>query len=267
MLIIMDEQIWFVSFFSFLLVLSAFEYLWSSESDSSNATQRWPANIGLGFTNSALVALVPAGAVWWAGWALQHHTCLLNWLQPPFWLALVLTFAAYTFAQYGIHRLSHSVPMLWRVHKVHHSDPHLDGTTALRNHPLELLVRAAFMFPWTIAFGFHPVAVALVEAVEIIASIATHTSLQLPQRAEVVLRKVLVTPGVHRLHHSDYQVETDSNFGAVLTIWDRLFGTFLAEPVARDAAFKIGLTDVDPMKAAQFEWLIFLPLPPSRSTP
>lgn len=252
----MDGQAWFFAFWGFLIALGAVEYLRATDPTAAARNVRWPVNVGLGVLNGLLASALPLGAVAAAVWAQGRGVGLLNMLAVPVWVAAVATVLLRTLAQYGFHRLAHAWPPLWSVHRVHHCDGYLDGTTGLRFHPLELVAGALVMVPLSIAMGLSPWALALLETVEIVGGILTHTSLRMPRGAERALRPFVVTPALHRLHHSDHPPETDSNFGAVLVVWDQVFGTYLAESRRPPEAFRAGLDTVAPGDASRLEWLL-----------
>ncbi len=145
---------------------------------------------------------------------------LLNWLAAPWWIAVPVTLLVRSLANYGFHVISHKVPLLWRLHRVHHCDVHLDISSALRTHPIELIVLLVFTLPVVAIFGLSAVALAAYECVEVIANVVTHANIRLPKTAERYAGWRPVTPAVHRLHHSSLQVETDSNYGNVFSFCD-----------------------------------------------
>jgi sterol desaturase/sphingolipid hydroxylase (fatty acid hydroxylase superfamily) len=136
---------------------------------------------------------------------------------------------------------------------------HLDVSSALRTHPLELIASSAFVIPVIIGCGLSPVVLAAYESVEVFVNMLTHANVRVPERVERYARLLLVTPGLHRLHHSAARIETDSNYGNVFSLWDRLFGTFRGEASAPASAFRFGLDDVDREQAGSFGWQLKLP--------
>ena len=202
---------------------------------------RIPSNVALGLINAAIALLLPISTIVAAEWARANGIGLMNVARPPFVLAALATVAARSLAGYVIHRLSHHVPLLWRVHRVHHSDTLLDLSTGLRNHPLEL----AFVAPWlaaaAILLGFEPSVLILYEAAALAFALWDHANLGLPPALDRVLRLLFVTPAMHHVHHSAARAETDSNYGDMFSVWDRLFGSYRA--LGRDEleAMRIGL--------------------------
>tara|TARA_R110002110_G_scaffold415561_1_gene650741 strand:+ start:37809 stop:40136 length:2328 start_codon:yes stop_codon:yes gene_type:complete len=185
---------------------------------------RWLTNLGLMALGGVIVgALFPTGieqiaADMPAGWVSQ-------W-QLPLALEALLVFLLLDGWRYWEHRVFHEVPLLWRTHLVHHSDTHIDITTAERHHPLEAILAVSIAMLLVFAFGFSVQALAVYLFVATLSALFTHSNFDLPERIDRPLRRILVTPSVHALHHSDQQQQTDSNYGTVLTLWDRLFGTY-----------------------------------------
>jgi sterol desaturase/sphingolipid hydroxylase (fatty acid hydroxylase superfamily) len=221
---------------------------------------RWGVNIGLTLLLSAAVALVfPVLAVGAAIAAERSSLGVLNHVSAPAWLTFALAFLAMDLGRYATHVALHRVPWLWRLHRVHHSDMDYDCTTALRFHPLEALLTVGIQIVVVAAIGAPPLAVLAYEAIVAIASLFTHGNVSFAPRTDALLRRFAVTPAMHRIHHSTLHEETDSNFGVVLPWWDRLLGTYRAEPSVPHAAMTIGLADVRDARASRFEWLLASP--------
>lgn len=194
---------------------------------------RWTNNLALVFLDSLLVRLLlPGIAIGAALWAQNAGVGLLNWIEAPFWLAFLAAIVAQDFAIWAQHVAMHKVPILWRLHRVHHADPDFDTTTGLRFHPVEILLSALYKAIVAIALGAPPEAVLVFEILLNAGSLFTHANASLPQALDRAMRHVFVTPDMHRVHHSPDRIETDSNFGFNLAIWDRWFGTY-TEKAAR----------------------------------
>lgn len=194
---------------------------------------RWSANLGLLVTGNVLVSLLlPIGAV---ALAQGQEPRLLGRLDWPPGALIVLTFLLIDLWRYWEHRLYHHFTVLWRLHLVHHSDSAIDFTTAERHHPLESLASTAIMLALVVALGLPAAGIAIYVLVASVISFVTHANLRLPPALERVLSQVVVTPAVHAVHHSALKAETNSNFGAVLTLWDRCFGTW-SDPSRTDIA-------------------------------
>ena len=184
---------------------------------------RWTSNIGLLLIGNVLNAVVmPIGVYAFA----QHQPPgPLTRLELPFATQVLLTFLLLDLWRYWEHRLFHRIPLLWRLHLVHHSDTEIDVTTSERHHPLEFLLGTAVMMALIAALGLPAHAVGLYLLTATVVALYSHANLRLPAGMDRRLRQFIVTPSVHAVHHSDLQRQTDSNYGSVLTVWDRLFGT------------------------------------------
>lgn len=253
------EHVWFLAFWGMIVLLGTIEFLLPQFPDVPDRARRWPTNFGLGVLNGLIASSVPVASIGAAQWATANGIGLLNWIAAPWWLALPCTLLIKSLGQYAFHRLSHAQPPLWRLHRVHHCDVHLDVSSALRTHPLELIANLAFVIPVVVIFGVPPVVLAAYESIEVFANMLTHANLRVPAPAERFARSLFVTPGLHRLHHSAARIETDSNYGNVFSFWDRLFGTFRGEASAPAAAFRFGLGEVDREQAGNFTSQLKLP--------
>lgn len=175
----------------------------------------------------------------------------------PAWLAFAAGLFALDATSYFGHRLQHAIPPLWRLHAIHHSDPELDVTTTFRAHPLAALVDTAFITLAVIAFGIPASAVIAYRWLEVGIQSFAHANIALPAWMSVRVSSILVTPGFHRLHHSPEVIETNSNYGQVLSIWDRLFGT---ARVHGDGPERFGLRVFDAPKFQDLHWLLAQPV-------
>jgi sterol desaturase/sphingolipid hydroxylase (fatty acid hydroxylase superfamily) len=253
------EHAWFLAFWGMIVLFGAIEFLFPHLAGQADRMRRWPTNFGLGILNGLIVSAVPVLSVGAAQWAAGHGVGLLNWLAAPWWLALPCTLLIKSLGQYAFHLCSHRQPLLWRLHRVHHCDVHLDVSSALRTHPLEMIASSVFVIPIVVLCGLPPVVLAAYEAIEVFVNMLTHANLRVPATVERYARSLLVTPGLHRLHHSDFQAETDSNYGNVFSFWDRAFGTYRDETVRPATAFRFGLGDVNRERAGNFESQLSLP--------
>ncbi len=226
-----------------LLLLGEWRWPWRAA-----APRRWLPNLGLGALSFASLLLLP-----WASMTAAAHLAaaqgfgLLHWLAVPLWLALPLSLLALDLALYAQHRALHWGP-LWRLHRVHHLDPMLDLTTGLRFHPFEAIASAFYKSLVVWLLGVPVLAAGLSGLLNLMASLFTHANLRLPAAAEQRLRWLLVTPALHRIHHSTLPAETGSNFGALLWVWDRLFGSARAS-AARGEALVLGVDRHQPQIA------------------
>lgn len=229
-----------------LIFLSAFGLLALAEGiapfrDTARRS-RWPGNLGL-FVLGIIAAriILPLGAVGYAAWLAGTGAGLFNLLQAPGWLAISASVILLDLAIYAQHVLFHRIPTLWRLHRVHHADTEMDATTGLRFHPLEIVVSLGIKLGAITLIGAPPVAVFLFEVLLNAGALFTHANLRLPAGWEVRLRLIVVTPGMHRVHHSRERIDTDSNYGFNLSLWDRLFRTYRPEPAPGEANMVFGL--------------------------
>ena len=203
---------------------------------------RWPGNLGVAAVNAALVrALIPAGGVGVALLAADRDWGVLNRLAMPAWLAIPISVLALDLAIYLQHVLFHAVPALWRVHRVHHADPDFDVTTGARFHPIEIVLSMGLKLAVVAALGIPAVAVLVFEVLLNATSMFNHGNLRLPVGIDRVLRRVLVTPDMHRVHHSILPREADSNFGFNVPWWDRLLGTYRDQPADGHEGMSLGV--------------------------
>jgi len=184
-------------------------------------------NLGLGGLNAALNGLVCVG-LWLAvaHWAEQHRFGLLHWVKFPTWAHLPSAFILLDLWMYGWHRMNHRIPFLWRFHRVHHSDPAMDVTTASRFHVGEITLSCVARLPIIALLGVGLLELVLYETVMFAVVQLHHANIKLPGWLERGLRLIIVTPYMHKVHHSDWQPETDSNYSSLFSFWDRLFRTF-----------------------------------------
>ncbi len=184
-------------------------------------------NLALGILNSVLTGLGFA-AMWWttAQWAQAHGFGLLNWLTLPAWARLAGVFLLFDAWMYSWHRLNHRIPFLWRFHRVHHSDLKMDVTTASRFHIGEIVVSSILRVPVIALLGLQLWELALYELAMFTVVQLHHANVAFPAGLDRALRVVIVTPFMHKVHHSRWQPETDSNYSSLFSFWDRFFGSF-----------------------------------------
>jgi sterol desaturase/sphingolipid hydroxylase (fatty acid hydroxylase superfamily) len=206
--------------------------------------ERWRTNLGILLIDVVAQRLTLGAAAYaTAVYAQTHGWGLFNALDWPPLAEGVAAFLILDFAIYLQHVMSHALPAFWRLHQVHHADLDVDLTTGTRFHPLEILISLVWKALLVAALGVDPWVVVVFEAVLNGSAIYTHANLALPERVDRVLRRVLVTPDMHRVHHSVIPEETNSNFGFFLSVWDRAFGTFRDQPVKGHAGMEIGLAE------------------------
>jgi sterol desaturase/sphingolipid hydroxylase (fatty acid hydroxylase superfamily) len=223
-------------------------------------TRRWLTNVGLLVLSSISLRVVfPAAAVGAALWAEASGFGLFRQLGVPAWLAGLAAIVILDFAVWLEHVVSHKLPLLWRIHRVHHSDPGFDVTTALRFHPIEIVLSMVWKALVVIALGAPVWAVLVFEIVLNGAAMFNHANLSLPPRLERWVRLLVVTPDMHRIHHSTDRRETDSNYGFNLSIWDRLFRTYTPEPARGQDGIEIGLSEYRDGSPTRLGWSFKLP--------
>lgn len=225
------------------------------------AWRRWPSNLGLVALSAVLLRLVaPAGTVGVAIWAQGRGIGLFPALGVPGWAAGVASVVLLDLLVYLQHRVFHAVPLLWRLHRVHHADPELDASSGLRFHPLEILLSLAIKAAAVVALGAPPEAVLVFEVLLNATALFNHANLAIPAWLDRPLRLVLVTPDMHRVHHSDIRTETDSDFGFCLSCWDRIFGTYIAEPAHGQLGMVIGVEGLREDAEQRLDRLLMQPL-------
>ncbi len=237
-----EAAIRLTAFFGIFALMAAWEVVAPCRSRLHGRTVRWSANLGLVVFNTLLVRLIfPFAAVAFATLAAQRGWGLLNNIDLPGGLALVLAVVAMDFAIWAQHVMVHAVPVLWRLHQVHHADPDYDVTTGARFHPLEIILSMLIKFAVIAVLGAPAAAVLLFEVLLNATAMFNHGNVKLPAGVDAPLRLLLVTPDMHRVHHSTDNTEANSNFGFSLSIWDRLFGTYRAAARLPQESMAIGV--------------------------
>lgn len=226
---------------------------------------RWASNLALVVMNTLLARLaVPVTAVSAAMFCERQGWGLLHLVSAPPWLEFLMALVALDFAIWLQHVVFHHVPLLWRLHLVHHADLDFDVTTGLRFHTLEIILSALIKLAVVALLGPSALAVVTFEIVLNVTSMFSHSNIRLPLPIDRVLRWILVTPDMHRVHHSVRRAETDSNFGFNLPWWDRLFRTYQDQPADRHETMTIGLAHMrDERQVDRLPGMLILPLRPS----
>jgi len=225
-------------------------------------TARWMNNLALIALNSMLVrAMLPIAAIGVAAFAHDRGMGLLNLVQLSYPVSILLSVVALDLAIYLQHLMFHAVPLLWRVHRMHHADLDFDVTTGARFHPIEILLSMLIKFAMILVLGPPAIAVLVFETLLNATSMFNHANVRLPAGVDRVLRWIVVTPDMHRVHHSVNPRETNSNFGFNLPWWDRLFGTYRAQPQAGHEKMTIGIGQ---FRTARDLWLDRMLLQPFR---
>jgi len=224
-------------------------------------TLRWFNNLGLVALNTVLLRLVfPLAAAGIAAFGVANGWGLLNHFHVPFWLAVPSALIVMDLVIWLQHVMVHAVPALWRLHRVHHADPDYDVTTGARFHPIEIGLSMLIKFATITVLGPPVVAVVIFEVLLNATAMFNHGNIRLPVALDRVLRWFVVTPDMHRVHHSIEDDETNSNFGFNLPWWDRLFGTYRAQPRAGHEGMTIGIRGhTDPREVARLDGMLLLP--------
>jgi sterol desaturase/sphingolipid hydroxylase (fatty acid hydroxylase superfamily) len=240
--------------------MAAWEVLAPRRPLSAGRLSRWPGNLGIVVVDALLVRLlVPTAVVGAALYAAGHGLGLFHWLNLRLSVAAVAGFLILDLVIYLQHVVFHRVPWLWRLHRMHHADLDIDVSTGLRFHPFEILISLAIKITTVIAFGIPPVAVIVFEVVLNATSQFNHANVRMPIWLDRVVRMVVVTPDMHRVHHSVERAEHDSNFGFNLPWWDRLFGTYRRDPAAGHDGMTIGLPAFRDRKELRLDRLLTQP--------
>ncbi|MBF0248768.1 MAG: sterol desaturase family protein, partial [Alphaproteobacteria bacterium] len=226
---------------------------------------RWFSNLGIVALNTALArAVLPMAPVAFAAVCAERGWGILNVLDMDPGAGLVLAVVAMDFAIWLQHVMVHAIPALWRLHRMHHADLDYDVTTGARFHPLEILLSLGIKFCVIALLGASPAAVLAFEVVLNATAMFNHANARLPLGLDAVLRLVLVTPDMHRVHHSAIPRECNSNFGFALSVWDRLFGTYTAQPQGGHEGMTIGLDMFRDVRDERLDQMLIQPL---RSNP
>lgn len=221
---------------------------------------RWPANLGIVALNSVLLRLVlPVTTIGFSVVAQERGWGLLNQLSISPAVALVFAVVALDFIIYMQHVMFHAVPALWRLHRMHHTDLDFDVTTGARFHPVEIMLSAGVKLAAVAVLGPSPLAVLLFEVLLNATSMFNHGNVRLPIAIDRVLRLFVVTPDMHRVHHSVFPHETNRNFGFNLPWWDRLFGTYLAQPSVDHEHLKIGIGNFREARELRLDRMLLQP--------
>jgi sterol desaturase/sphingolipid hydroxylase (fatty acid hydroxylase superfamily) len=245
-------------FFTMLVLMALWEAAAPRRRLVASKPARWFSNIALLVINSAVVRLALAAGL--AGIANEAQGWgLLNVVTLPAWLKVALAVILLDLAIYFQHIMFHAVPLFWRLHLVHHADPDCDVTTGLRFHTLEIILSLGIKIAAILLIGASPLAVLIFEALLNATSMFSHSNARMPPAIDRALRCVLVTPDMHRVHHSMIPAETNSNFGFNVPWWDYLFGTYRPQPVDGHEQMRIGLPQIPPQKAVGLHWILALP--------
>ena len=247
-------------FVGLFLTLALLEILAPRRVPKNIKAKRWITNWAIVLIDSLVLRLLfKTAAVGGAIWATDQGIGLFNMLDIPAWIAIVVSFVILDFAIWLSHVASHKIPIFWKIHRMHHSDVDFDVTTAIRFHPIEIILSMLWKFAFIIVIGAPAVSVLIFEVVLNGSAMFNHSNLKLPLKFDRILRKVIVTPDMHRVHHSIVHNETDSNYGFNLAIWDRMFGTYIDQPEAGHDNMTIGLEEWQDENPSRLLWSLKVP--------
>lgn len=252
------------AFLAVFVLMGVLELLIPKRRLKAGKARRWLTNLTIVGLDSLLVRAmaslaVPLAAVAAALYAEEHGLGLFNWVGWPSWVEALLALAALDLALWAQHLASHKIPLLWRLHQMHHADVDIDVTTAIRFHPIEIALSMLWKIVVVLALGASPLAVLLFEVILNGASMFNHANVALPARLDSLLRTVIVTPDMHRVHHSVLRREHDSNYGFNLSLWDRAFRTYTAQPEKGHENMTIGLAPYQSPDPTRIAWSLVLP--------
>ncbi len=256
------EAIIRLGFFAFVFVtMLVWELIVPRRKLGVSKALRWTSNLGLLVLNSIVLRLMfPAAAVGIAYSVLQREWGLFNLVDLPWWFEIFAAVLLLDFAIYLQHRLMHQLPLLWRLHRVHHADLDFDITTGSRFHTIEIIVSMLFKWGVILLLGPALIAVLIFEVLLNGMAIFNHANVSLPGAIDRIVRSLLVTPDMHRVHHSTRVQETNSNYGFNLSIWDRIFKTYIDQPGKGHDAMTIGLAEFrNPKQVDQLPGMLGLP--------
>ena len=259
-----DGLIRIAIFAGVFLVMALVELGWPKRVLKVSKSRRWLTNLGIGGVDALVLRLmtllaVPVAAVAAAFYAEANHIGLLNLVAWPQWVKVVMALLALDLAIWAQHLASHKVALFWRLHRVHHADRDIDVTTAIRFHPIEIALSMLWKIAVVIITGASPLAVFLFEVILNACAMFNHANIALPAWFDRALRLFIVTPDMHRVHHSVLRREHDTNYGFNLSLWDRLFRTYCAEPEAGQQGMTIGLPPYQTEEPTRFGWSLALP--------
>jgi sterol desaturase/sphingolipid hydroxylase (fatty acid hydroxylase superfamily) len=239
-------------FFGVFALMVLWELRWPRRQRPLGRRQRWPGNIGVVVVDTLVLRLLfPTAAVGMALSAEANGWGVFNVVGWPGWFEVVVCVVLLDMAIYLQHVMFHAVPAFWRLHRMHHADLDIDVTTGARFHPVEIILSMLIKFGVILMLGPPAVSVLVFEVLLNATSMFNHSNVYIPERIDRFLRLLVVTPDMHRVHHSVEDFETNSNFGFNLPWWDRLFGTYRAQPQAGHAGMTIGLNSFRDLRTCE----------------
>lgn len=259
--ILQNEPVIRLGFFAGILVgVALWEVLAPRRALSHSRLTRWPGNLGIVVLNTLVLRVAfPIAAVAMAWLAADRGWGLFNLVDLPYWPAVILSVVLLDLAIYLQHVMVHAIPVLWRLHRMHHADLDYDLTTGARFHPIEIVLSMGIKLTVVTLLGAPPLAVLIFEVVLNATAMFNHGNIRIPAGIDRFLRWMVVTPDMHRVHHSVVPEETNSNFGFNLPWWDRLFGTYRDQPAAGHEEMTIGIEQFRDQKYLRLDWLLIQP--------
>lgn len=245
-----------------ILVLMGLLEAWMPRRDRVHERpMRWFTNLSMvAISGLAVRVIFPgAAAIGVALWAESQGYGLFALIALPGWIEGLAMFALLDLAIYAQHVATHKIPILWRLHRVHHADPDIDASTGIRFHPIEIILSMAYKMFIILLLGGPAIAVFLFEVVLNGSAMFNHANFKLPLWLDRILRVLIVTPDMHRVHHSVYRNETDANYGFNLSIWDRVFRTYIPQPKDGHTGMTIGLPNYQDGSPRFLGWSLLLP--------
>ncbi len=258
-----EAQLRLAVFITILAVMALAETVFPKKQRALPRAHRWTSNLMLVVIDSLVVRILfPIVAVGVASWAISQGWGLFNLIDLPMWLEIVISIIILDMMIYWQHVVSHHIPFLWALHKVHHADRDIDVTTGSRFHPIEIALSMAYKMILMIILGPAVLAVIIFEIILNGTAMFNHSNVKLPLKLDRILRGLIVTPDMHRVHHSVIVGETNSNYGFSLSIWDRLFKSYVAQPKLGHDGMTIGLEEHQNRGPASLSWSLSLPFKP-----
>jgi len=253
-------EIYAYVFFGTVIVIALVEWAMPRRRPGDTLALRWFGNIAIWILDVIVVrAVFPAGTIAWAAFCAERGWGLLHAVSWPASVGLVMTVIGLDFVNYSQHYLLHRIPILWRLHRTHHSDGDYDFTTGLRFHPVESLFTTSLQFAAIFLLGAAPLSVFVAQMAFLAISFIEHGNLRVPAAIDRVVRLMFVTPDMHRIHHSQAAGESQSNFSNLFSWWDRLFGTYVHAPSAGHEGIVFGLPEFTERKHATLPWMLVQP--------
>lgn len=259
-ILLQENSIRLAFFLGMFISICSWELIKPRRKLSQDKLTRWTSNFGIITLNTFLLRIIfPTTAVGFASWIQDANFGLFHFLNLFFVVTVIASVLLLDLAIYLQHLLFHRVPILWRLHRMHHTDLDLDVTTGARFHPIEILLSMSIKFLIIFLIGAPPISVLIFEVLLNAGSMFNHGNIYLPPKLDLLLRNVFVTPDMHRIHHSVLVNETNSNFGFSLTWWDKIFRTYKNLPKGDQRTMPIGIETFRKPHYLKFHWLLIQP--------